>query len=88
MSLGSIMASGYIMRTNCRVGRARQPVRSLVWATCNDEEALRTFRKGFIFDRFTNQLYCPLSERAGKTPPRADLALRQAGDMGSPPGGH
>jgi MoxR-like ATPase len=63
MALGSIMASGYIMRTNARISRVRHEVRSLIWATCNDEEALRAFRRGFIFDRFANQLYCPLPDR-------------------------
>jgi hypothetical protein len=35
----------------------------LIWATCNDEQALRAFRKGFIFDRFTIQMHCPLPDR-------------------------
>ncbi len=96
MALGSIMASGYIMRTNARISRVRHEVRSLIWATCNDEEALRAFRRGFIFDRFANQLYCPLPDRdtlyqilldkvkkiPGGNPLWADKALLLADELG------
>jgi hypothetical protein len=63
MCLGSVMASGYLMKTNARIGRVQVPCKFLVLATCNDEESLKAFRRGFIWDRFTNQQYCPLPDR-------------------------
>jgi hypothetical protein len=50
------------MRTNARDGMMRQPTKFLAFATCNDEQELKAFRKGFIWDRFTNQEYCPLPD--------------------------
>lgn len=58
--LGSVMASGYLMRTNANIGRRQTPAKFLVMATCNDEEALKGFMRGFIWDRFTNQEPCTL----------------------------
>ena len=96
LSLGSIMAGGYIMRTNCRVGRVQHPARFLLLATCNDEQALKDFRRGFIWDRFANQLHCPLPDREtlrrilldkvatipGGRPSWADRALELADKLG------
>jgi replication-associated recombination protein RarA len=39
MALGSIMASGYIMRTNARISRVRHEVKSLIWARRTPESA-------------------------------------------------
>lgn len=58
--LGSIMASGYIMRTNANIGRRETKANFLVLATCNDEQALQGFMRGYIWDRFTNQEVCTL----------------------------
>src|SRR3954452_1364475 len=41
MCLGSVMASGYLMKTNARIGRIQVPCKFLVLATCNDEEGLK-----------------------------------------------
>jgi hypothetical protein len=60
--LGSIMASGYIMRTNAVIGRKQEPARFLIMATCNDEQAIKEFRRGFIWDRFVNQIPCTLPD--------------------------
>jgi hypothetical protein len=62
MCLGSVMASGYLMRTNAVQGRVQVPARFLVLATCNDEQLLKDFRRGYLWDRFTNQLECPLPD--------------------------
>lgn len=96
MCLGSVMASGYLMKTNARIGRVQVPCRFLVLATCNDEEALKSFRRGFLWDRFTNQSYCPLPDREtlrrilvdkiaripGGRPVWADRALELADRLG------
>jgi hypothetical protein len=58
--LGSIMASGYIMRTNANIGRVEAKANFLVLATCNDDQALKGFMRGYIWDRFTNQEVCTL----------------------------
>jgi len=60
--LGSIMASGYIMRTNAIIGRKQEPARFLIMATCNDEQTIKEFRRGFIWDRFVNQIPCTLPD--------------------------
>lgn len=62
--LGSIMASGYMQRTNARIGNAQVRANFLVLATCNDEEGLKEFMRGYLWDRFANQLYCPLPSEA------------------------
>ena len=96
MCLGSVMASGYLMRTNARIGRVQVPCKFLVLATCNDEESLKAFRRGFLWDRFTNQSYCPLPDREtlrrilldkvaripGGRPAWADRALELADRLG------
>jgi hypothetical protein len=64
LALGSILASGYIMRTNANIGRVREDCRFLLLATCNDEVVLRQFRRGFLWDRFTNHLRCTLPDEA------------------------
>lgn len=61
--LGSVMASGYLQRTNAAVGNVQVPAKFLVLATCNDEEALRNFMRGYLWDRFTNRMHCPLPGR-------------------------
>jgi hypothetical protein len=58
--LGSVMASGYLQRTNAVVGNVQVPAKFLVLATCNDEQALKEFMRGYIWDRFVNQVECPL----------------------------
>jgi hypothetical protein len=96
MCLGSTMASGYLLKTNARIGRVQVPCKFLVLATCNDEEALKAFRRGFLWDRFTNQSYCPLPDREtlrrvlldkvaripGGRPSWADRALELADRLG------
>lgn len=62
--LGSIMSSGYLQRTNARVGNVQVEAKFLVLATCNDVEGLKNFMRGYIWDRFTNQLECPLPSEA------------------------
>jgi hypothetical protein len=52
------MASGYVMKTNARIGRSCATASCLIWATCNDEEALRKFRNGALWSRFPHRLHC------------------------------
>jgi hypothetical protein len=80
------------MRTNARIGRQVRTVKSLFIMTCNDQESLIHFRKSFLWDRFVNQLHCPLPGREvmhrilldkiahipGGNPVWADLAMALA----------
>lgn len=58
LMLLSVMASGYAMKTNARVGRLSKLVEAMIWATCNDSTRIRKFRQGAIWSRFTHRLYC------------------------------
>lgn len=56
--LGSIMdGRGVITKLNARVNRSER-VKLLVWCTCNSEEILKTFHKGYLWSRFTHKLEC------------------------------
>lgn len=94
--LGSIMASGYMQRTNARIGNAQVPAKFLCLGTCNDAESLQAYMRGYIWDRFTNQVECTLPDdetmrkilldkikkiRNGK-PEWADKAMKLAKDLG------
>lgn len=58
LCLLSIMQSGYLMKTNARIGRKRVEVRSLIWATCNDDKILKAFRNGALWSRFSHKWEC------------------------------
>lgn len=60
----SVMSSGYISKTNARIGSVRTGTQLLIWATCNDVELLKGFAHGAIWSRFTHTLECPLPNRA------------------------
>ena len=64
LSLLSVMASGEIMRTNCKVGHAKADAKVLVWATCNDEQTLKNFHRGALWSRFSHQLHCARPTRS------------------------
>lgn len=57
LTLLSVMGSGYVRKLNAhRNSNAVADV--VIWATCNDEKILRTFRQGALWSRFTHQLHC------------------------------
>ena len=63
LCLLSVMASGYIQRTNARIGKVDGQMPILVWATCNDEELLKKFARGALWSRFTHKLPCARPSR-------------------------
>lgn len=63
LSLLSVMGSGYVSKLNARIGHAHQVANLMVWATCNDEEAIRNFRGGALWSRFAHRLHCPRPSR-------------------------
>lgn len=63
LTLLSVMGSGYIMKTNARIGRMKHLARCVVWATCNDKNLLRKFRDGALWSRFTHKLHCKRPSR-------------------------
>lgn len=58
LTLLSVMGSGYIMKTNARIGRVREMAKCMIWATCNDDALLKQFRNGALWSRFTKRLHC------------------------------
>jgi hypothetical protein len=68
LTLLSVMGSGYVSKTNARIGRNRQDAKVLVFATCNDLDKLLEFRAGALYSRFTHQLHCvrPSRELMGR----------------------
>lgn len=68
LTMLSVMASGYVAKMNARVGRLIADAPCVVWATCNDIDILKRFRRGALLSRFSQQVYC-------KRPSR-DLMLR------------
>src|SRR5262249_23941943 len=63
LTLVSLMGSGYIAKLNCRVGHRKELAHCLVWATCNDEEVVRRFRKGVLWSRFAHKPHCTRPSR-------------------------
>lgn len=63
LTLLSVMGSGYIMKTNARIGRLKQLAKCVIWATCNDKQLLRSFRNGALWSRFTHKLHCKRPSR-------------------------
>jgi hypothetical protein len=66
LCLLSIMDTrGEIRKMNAKIGDVMKKTPVVIWATCNDIEALRNFHKGALLSRFTNQMECV-------RPPRED----------------
>lgn len=59
LSLLSVMASGYIARMNATEGKVQKKCKCLIFATCNNEKALKNFQEGALWSRFTHRYYCP-----------------------------
>ncbi len=78
LTLLSVMGSGYIMKTNARIGRLKQLARCVIWATCNDEQLLKSFRNGALWSRFTHKLHC---RRPGREL-MEKILLREAAERG------
>lgn len=81
LTLLSIMGSGYIMRTNARIGRVKEIAKCLVWATCNDKQLLRRFRDGALWSRFTHKLHCGRPSRELMRRILSDEVSKIGGDM-------
>jgi hypothetical protein len=56
LPLISVMGSGYLAKTNARVGRRVEKMPILVFGTCNNEKRLREFHDGALWSRFTHKL--------------------------------
>lgn len=50
--------NGTISRTNARIGRQSAEAKTLVFASCNDEQKLKDFASGALWSRFTKRLGC------------------------------
>ncbi len=57
LCLLSVMGSGYVAKHNAKI-QARKQCNCLIWATCNDEFAVRNFRAGALWSRFAHKWYC------------------------------
>lgn len=59
-ALHQVMTEGKIQRTNCRQQgyNNEQTARVLIWATCNDLDAVKEHKGAAIASRFSHQLYC------------------------------
>src|SRR5262249_3382675 len=64
LPLISVMGSGYLAKTNARVGRRVEQMPILVLGTCNNEKRLREFHDGALWSRFTHKLLCCRPGRA------------------------
>lgn len=58
LALVSVMGSGYISKMNARIGLQKELANVLVWATCNDEQIIKSFRNGVLWSRFAHKLHC------------------------------
>ena len=81
LPLISVMGSGYLAKTNARVGRRVEHMPILVWGTCNNEKCLREFHDGALWSRFTHKLPC---RRPGRAVMRQILVRAVAKRGGSP----
>jgi hypothetical protein len=58
LPLGSVMdGRGVLTKLNARVDRQAK-VSILVWMTCNDEEFVRNWHRGFLWSRCTHKIEC------------------------------
>lgn len=80
LTLLSVMGSGYIMKTNARIGRMKQLAKCVIWATCNDKQLLKNFRDGALWSRFTHKLHCRRPSRELMTRIIKDKVANTNGD--------
>jgi hypothetical protein len=64
LPLISVMGSGYLAKTNARVGRRVEHMPLLVFGTCNNAKRLRAFHDEALWSRFTHKLECRRPGRA------------------------
>ena len=79
LTLLSVMGSGYIMKTNAKIGRLKQVAKCVIWATCNDKGLLKRFRHGALWSRFTHKLHCRRPSRELMTKIIEDKVLKTKG---------
>lgn len=58
LCLNGVMGSGMLAKLNARRGNERWPAKFVVVGLCNDKEAIKQFRNGAIWSRFTHKLHC------------------------------
>lgn len=58
LCLNNVMGSGVLTKLNARTGNVRTRTRFVVIGLCNDEEAIKKFRSGALWSRFTHKLRC------------------------------
>jgi hypothetical protein len=63
MPLVSIMGSGYLAKMNAHIGSRREIANVFVMATCNDEDVIKSWRRGVLWSRFAHRLFCPRPSR-------------------------
>lgn len=80
LTLLSVMGSGYIMKTNARIGRLKELAKCVIWATCNDKQLLRKFRDGALWSRFTHKLHCRRPSKELMTKIVHDKVAKMGGD--------
>ena len=80
LPLVSVMGSGYIAKLNAFVGQRKQLANVLVFATCNDEGAIRCWRNGAIWSRFAKKLHCPRPSKELMGRILLDTVTRVGGD--------
>lgn len=73
LCLNAVMGSGMLTKLNARIGNTRKPAKFVVIGICNDKEALRAFRNGALWSRFTHKLPC--------VRPSKELSLRILKEM-------
>lgn len=81
LTLLSVMGSGYIMKTNARIGRMKQLAKCVIWATCNDKQLLKGFRNGALWSRFTHKLHCKSPTRELMEKIVRDMCIKCGGDL-------
>jgi hypothetical protein len=80
LPLVSVMGSGYIAKLNALVGHRKQLANILVFATCNDEGVIRSWRNGAIWSRFAKKLHCPRPSKELMRRILLDTVTRVGGD--------
>ncbi len=80
LTLLSVMGSGYIMKTNAKIGRMKKMAKCVIWATCNDKQLLRKFRDGALWSRFIHKFHCRRPGRELMSRIVHDKVLKTNGD--------
>lgn len=58
LCLNGVMGSGVLAKLNAKRSNERHPAKFVVVGLCNDKDAIKEFRNGAIWSRFTHKLHC------------------------------